>query len=76
LRGKTPAGVLRLAREWSIPAAIVCGEAEAGLSLPGVPVASLTERFGRNAALKDARRSLERLAEELAGRANELVEAR
>ena len=74
LHGKTPAGVLRLAREWSIPAAVVCGDAEAGLSLPGVPIASLVERFGRNAALEDARRSLERLAEELAGRANELVE--
>ena len=73
LRGKTPAGVLRLAQEWSIPAVVVCGDAETGLSLPGVPVVSLVERFGRDAALEDARRSLERLAEELAGRANELV---
>ena len=73
LRGKTPAGVLRLAQEWSVPAVVVCGDAETGLSLPGVPVVSLVERFGRHAALEDARRSLERLAEELAGRANELV---
>jgi glycerate kinase len=74
LRGKTPAGVLRLARERSIPAVVVCGDAESGLSLPGVPVVSLVGRFGRDVALADARRSLERVAEELAGRANELVE--
>jgi glycerate kinase len=73
LRGKTPAGVLRLAKEWSVPAVVVCGDAETGLSLPGVPVVSLVERFGRDAALEDAQRSLERLAEELAGRANELM---
>jgi glycerate kinase len=73
LRGKTPAGVLQLAREWSVPAVVVCGEAEIEPSLLGVPVVSLVERFGRAAALEDARRSLERLAEELAGRANELV---
>ena len=73
LRGKTPAGVLRLARERSVPAVIVCGDAEIGLSFPGVPVVSLVERFGRDDALEDARRSLERVAEELAGRADELV---
>jgi glycerate kinase len=73
LRGKTPAGVLRLARERSVPAVIVCGDVEVGLSLPGVPVVSLVERFGRDDALADARRSLERVAEELAGQASELV---
>jgi glycerate 2-kinase len=73
LRGKTPAGVLRLAREGSVPAAVVCGEVEIGLSLPGVSVMSLVERFGRHEALADTRRSLERLAEELAGRAGELM---
>jgi hypothetical protein len=51
----------------------VCGEAELGLPLGGVQVVSLVERFGRDDALADARRSLERVAEELAGRANELV---
>ena len=34
---------------------------------------SLVERFGRDEALGDARRSLERLAQELAARADELV---
>ena len=73
LRGKVPAGILRLGRELSVPVAIVCGEAEAGLRLDGVTVASLVERFGREDALGDARRSLERLAEELARDADELV---
>jgi hypothetical protein len=36
-------------------------------------VVSMVERFGREAALGDARRSLERLAEELAGHADELA---
>jgi glycerate kinase len=73
LRGKAPAGILRLGRELSVPVAIVCGEAEAGFRLDGVQVVSLVERFGRERALADARRSLERLAEELAKRAGELV---
>ncbi len=46
---------------------------EEGLELDGVPVVSLVSRFGREDALGDARRSLERLAQELAGRADELV---
>jgi glycerate kinase len=73
LRGKAPAGVVRLGRELSVPVAIVCGEAEEGLRLEGVRVVSMVERFGREAALGDARRSLERLAEELAGHADELA---
>jgi glycerate 2-kinase len=73
LRGKVPAGILRLGRELSVPVAIVCGEAEEGLPLDEVPVVSMVERFGRADALGDARRSLERLAEELAGRADELA---
>ncbi|MGZ5212964.1 MAG: glycerate kinase [Actinomycetota bacterium] len=73
LRGKVPAGIVRLGRELSVPVAIVCGEAEAGLRLDGVPVVSMVERFGREDALGDARRSLERLAQELAGRADELA---
>lgn len=73
LRGKVPAGILRLGRELSVPVAIVCGEAEDGLPLEGVAVMSMVERFGRKDALGDARRSLERLSEELAGRAGELT---
>jgi glycerate kinase len=72
LRGKVPAGILRLGRELAVPVAIVCGEAEPGLAVGGAAVASMVQRFGREVALGDARRSLERLAEELAGRADEL----
>jgi glycerate kinase len=74
LRGKVPAGVLGLGRELSTPVVIVCGEAEPGLPLEGVAVVSLVERFGRDEALGDARRSLERLAQELATRADELID--
>lgn len=73
LRGKTPAGILRLGRELSVPVVIVCGEAEEGLEIDGARVVSLVARFGREDALGDARRSLERLSEELAGHADELV---
>ena len=73
LHGKTPAGVIRLGRERSVPVVIVCGDMEEGLELDGVPVVSLVSRFGREVALGDARRSLERLAQELAERADELV---
>jgi glycerate kinase len=73
LRGKAPAGVLRLAREAGTPAVVVCGDAEDGLTVPDVPVLSLVARFGRDAAIDDARRSLERIAEELADRADELA---
>jgi hypothetical protein len=59
----------------SIPVAIVCGEAEPGLRLARTPVISIVERFGLERALGDARRSLERLAEELADRAEELAAA-
>ena len=73
LRGKVPAGVLRLARELSVPALVLCGRATPDLRLDGVPVASLAERFGLDAAIGDARRCLERLSQELAERADELL---
>lgn len=73
LRGKVPAGVLRLATELSVPALVACGDVEEGLAID-VPVASLVERFGKDVALGDARRSLERLAEELAARAEHFAE--
>ena len=72
MRGKVPAGVLRLALEHAVPVVILCGEEGGPLGLD-VPVRSLVERFGRDEALGDARRCLERLAEETAGQIHELV---
>jgi glycerate 2-kinase len=76
MRGKVPTGILRLARELSVPAIVVCGRATPGLPLGGVPVVSMAERFGMDASMGDARRSLERLSQELAHRADELVKQR
>ncbi len=73
LHGKVPAGILRLARELSVPAVIACGQAEPDLELGDVTVVSMADRFGAKAALSDARRCLVTLAEELARRADELV---
>ncbi|MBI2238560.1 MAG: glycerate kinase [Actinobacteria bacterium] len=70
LRGKAPAGVIRAAREAAVPVVVVCGQAE--VHPDGVTVAALADRFGMDRALGDARRALEDLAEELAGRAPEL----
>jgi glycerate 2-kinase len=69
MHGKTVAGVLRAAEEASVPGAILCGFAE--IRPPGVEVRSLVERFGEDAALRETRRSLETLAEELASAAEE-----
>ncbi len=74
LHGKTPVGVIDAAREMGIPVAVVCGAAE--VRPTGVPVFSLVERFGEEVALGDARRALEDLAGELAGRAAELSSGR
>ncbi len=71
MSGKAVSGVLRAATEAGVPGAVVCGAAEIGS--PGVEVVSLVERFGREAAESDARRCLETLAQELAGRAGELA---
>jgi len=64
LRGKVPAGVLAAASLAGVGAAIVCGVASQ--EVPGVAVRSLVARVGEDAALGDARRSLELVAEELA----------
>jgi glycerate 2-kinase len=64
LSGKVVAGVLRVAVEAGVRAAVVCGRAE--VAPDGVPVRSLVERFGAGPALEDARRSLETLAQEMA----------
>ena len=71
LHGKVPAGVVRLARERSIPTVILCGEAERELPELEVPVWSLVERFGRDEASGDARRCLDTLAAETAARADD-----
>lgn len=70
LHGKTPEGVIRMARELDVPVALVCGRVE--IRSEGVPVASLVERFGEERAMGDTGRALEELAAELAGRAEEL----
>ncbi len=64
LSGKVVAGVLRVAAEAGVRAAVVCGRAE--IALIDVRVASLVDRFGPGPALEDARRCLETLAQEMA----------
>ena len=64
LRGKVPAGVMDMASGAGVPVLIVCGRAE--ISPPGVVVVSLVDRVGNEAAMGDARRSLELVAQELA----------
>lgn len=68
LHGKVPAGVLRAAREAGVPLAILCGRAD--VALPGAAIESLVERFGEERALGETRQVLERLAEELAAKAD------
>jgi glycerate kinase len=64
LHGKVPAGVLAAAGEAGVPVAVACGVASVGVA--GVMVRSLVDLVGPDAALADARRSLETLAETLA----------
>ncbi len=64
LRGKVPAGVLEASDLAGVPAAILCGAAS--VEAPGAVVRSLVDLVGADAALGDARASLERLAETLA----------
>jgi glycerate kinase len=71
LRGKVPDGILRAAGLAGVPVAILCGRAD--ISLAGVTVVSLVERVGAEAALGDARRSVELVAAELAARAPDLA---
>jgi glycerate kinase len=66
LRGKAPTGVIALARGAAIPVVLICGEIVGPVDGVGNTV-SLVERFGRDAALHDARRSLEIAAAEVAG---------
>lgn len=71
LRGKTPAGVLHACGVAGVPAAIVCGRAS--IAPPGVPVVSLVDRVGEEAAMADARSALVDAARHLASRVTELV---
>ncbi len=64
LRGKVPAGVLRLSRELGITPLILCGRA--AVHPEGVQVRSLVERFGVERAMEDARLALEELSAEVA----------
>jgi glycerate kinase len=64
LRGKVPAGVLGASRMAAVPVAILCGSAS--IDAPGATVRSLVDLVGSEAALGDARRSLESLAAVLA----------
>ncbi|HLB39795.1 MAG TPA: glycerate kinase [Actinomycetota bacterium] len=64
LHGKVPAGVLGFAASAGVPVVIACGVAS--VAPEGVSVRSLVERVGAEAALGDARRSLELVAHELA----------
>ena len=66
-----PAGILRTAELAGTPVMIVCGRAEA--TVEGALVISLVDRFGVDAALGDARGSVELVSGELAARAAELV---
>jgi glycerate 2-kinase len=71
LAGKVPDGVLRAARDAGVPAVVLCGRAT--IEPPGVEVHSLVVRFGEETALAEPRSSLERLAAELAARAELVV---
>ncbi|HEX9234899.1 MAG TPA: glycerate kinase, partial [Actinomycetota bacterium] len=64
LRGKAPSGVLRLAEVHRVPAVVLCGSAE--VTVEGVLVASLADRFGPEEAMEHTRPRLVELAEEVA----------
>jgi glycerate kinase len=71
LHGKVPAGVLRAAELHGVPVVIVCGSAR--VELPGATVVSLVDSVGKDAAMQDARTSVETVARALAERVPELV---
>jgi len=58
MHGKTVGGVVARSRTAGRPAAIVCGQAEPGVVVEGVPVVSLVEATGRDRAYSDARTAL------------------
>jgi len=64
LHGKVPAGVLAAAGGAGVEAVILSGVAT--VAIDGVPIRTLVDRVGPEAALGDARRSLELVAADLA----------
>ena len=75
LRGKVVGGVLGAATLVGRPVAVIAGRVD--VRPPGaVAVMSLVEEVGEDAAVSDARRSLERVAAKLAERAPDLTAAR
>ncbi len=66
LRGKAPAGVLRLAAISRRRSILVAGEVEDGLRVPADLVYDLTARAGREAALTRTRALVEEVAAEAA----------
>jgi glycerate kinase len=66
LRGKVPAGVLRVAAEARVKAIVLCGQAD--VEPPGVDVFSLADRFGLESAMDRAGPLLDDLAAEVAAR--------
>lgn len=66
LRGKAPAGVLRLARESGCRAALVAGQVEEGVRPDAEVVVDLVARFGVEAAVARTRALLEEVGREVA----------
>jgi glycerate kinase len=64
LRGKVPAGVLGSAREAGVSVCVISGVAS--IEVPGVPVRTLVDRVGAEAAMSDARHALELVTADLA----------
>jgi glycerate kinase len=74
LHGKTASGVLTACELARVPAVLVCGRAEID---PGpIPLRSLVDRVGVEAALADAGSAVVLVAEDLARDADQLVGAR
>jgi glycerate 2-kinase len=64
LHGKAPAGVLRAAEEFRLPAVVLCGQKRADRA--GTRVVALADRFGLEPALERTRMLLQDLAAEVA----------
>jgi glycerate 2-kinase len=75
LRGKVVGGVLGIGELLGRPVAVVAGRADV-LPPAAADVSTLVDLVGPDAAVRDARRSLEGAAQSLAGRARDLVSKR